>query len=250
MGMDIETVKFVLENYRGPRALTLGRQNVFAATREVDALLGEPSGLAPYSRSQFADKLWQALGLQVDTLDLQDATIKHDLNVPWSAGPYNTVMDFGTLEHVFNFPVALRSCMDAIAPGGVFLSVTPCNNYAGHGFYQFGPEVFFRGMPGFSVEIRTLEQGPWPKWRYVPDPALAGTRVAVRSRWPTVMFVRAFKMGADWIPPQQSDYAAQWEGSAAEGQTGGPDRHPALKTAFKEYFPRITRIIEAFTRST
>jgi hypothetical protein len=54
------------------------------------------------------------------------------------------VFDGGALEHVFNFPVAISSCMRALVVGGTFISSTPVNNNMGRGLYQFSPELFYR----------------------------------------------------------------------------------------------------------
>lgn len=77
----------------------------------------------------------------------EKATLIHDLNVP--IGPewherFDMVIDGGTLEHVFNFPVAIANCMNLVKTGGHLLLFSPSNNMCGHGFYQFSPELFFR----------------------------------------------------------------------------------------------------------
>ena len=68
------------------------------------------------------------------------------------AGQFDVVYDGGTLEHVFNFPVALRNAMELLRPGGRLFTIHTCaNNLCGHGFYQFSRELFYR----------TLSQGKW-----------------------------------------------------------------------------------------
>ena len=58
-------------------------------------------------------------------------------------GSYDAVLDFGCLEHVFDFPVAWRNCVALCRVGGHLFHSLPANNLAGHGFYQFSPELFF-----------------------------------------------------------------------------------------------------------
>ena len=63
------------------------------------------------------------------------------------------VFDGGTLEHVFNFTTALTTASRGPAAGPVRLG-TMLNNWCGHGFYQFSPELFYRALSpenGFSV---------------------------------------------------------------------------------------------------
>ena len=57
---------------------------------------------------------------------------------------FSVVIDGGTLEHVFNFPVAIKNCMQMLDVGGHFFVHTMANNFMGHGFYQFSPELFYR----------------------------------------------------------------------------------------------------------
>ncbi|MCA1572803.1 MAG: hypothetical protein LC798_21415 [Chloroflexi bacterium] len=42
------------------------------------------------------------------------------------------VLDGGTLEHVFDYPTALRGALDAVRLGGHFIAVTPANGWCGH----------------------------------------------------------------------------------------------------------------------
>ena len=53
---------------------------------------------------------------------------------------FSALLDAGTIEHVFNFPQAIRNCMEMVKVGGHFIQVTVANNFIGHGFYQFSPE--------------------------------------------------------------------------------------------------------------
>ena len=64
---------------------------------------------------------------------------------------FTSVIDSGTLEHVLNYPVALKHCMELGSLGGHFLAITPANHFFGHGFYQFSPDLFYR--------VFTLENG-------------------------------------------------------------------------------------------
>ena len=68
--------------------------------------------------NQFAEPLLEYLGAKkcksIDYSDFEGASIVHDLNNPISnelKGQFDTVIDGGTLEHVFNFPQAIKNCM-------------------------------------------------------------------------------------------------------------------------------------------
>jgi hypothetical protein len=162
---------------------------------------------------------------KVDSLDASDfegATIIHDLNEPMPhcyKDRYDVVFDGGTLEHVFNFPVALRNAMEAVKIGGHLILLTPTNNYCGHGFYQFSPELFYRALSeenGYKVEKMiafSVFQGA--KWYEVADPAKCRCRVEIRHDAHQVALLilakRTHPAEVFKVKPQQSDYAVLWQ---------------------------------------
>jgi hypothetical protein len=105
------------------------------------------------------------------------------------------VLDGGTLEHVFDFPTAIRNCMKMVALGGHLLCRTPANNYLGHGFYQFSPELFFRIFSednGFRfVTEAVVEVGPFASWYEMLDPKRGGHWAELVNARPTYLFVFA-----------------------------------------------------------
>jgi len=218
------------------RTLTIGRQFLFATAAELVEAHREVGQTLTADRAEalvregkgFVEPVFRDLGaVTVDSLDAssyEGSTFVQDLNQPLAdelRGRYTAVFDGGTLEHVFNLPEALRSCMRAVAPGGHLVAITPADSQIGHGFYQFSPELFYRALsPGNGFEMRTLlirASARGASWRAVADPAQVGARVTGSSPWPTFMFVLARKI-SDAEPfeawPQQSDYQTVWEGGA------------------------------------
>jgi SAM-dependent methyltransferase len=95
------------------------------------------------------EKLFRMLGAnKVDSIDYspyENATIIHDLNEPVSENLHNKfdyILDCGTIEHIFDVKTVINNIKNMLKVGGVFLIITPCNNFPGHGFYQFSPELF------------------------------------------------------------------------------------------------------------
>ncbi|MGH8513088.1 MAG: class I SAM-dependent methyltransferase, partial [Gammaproteobacteria bacterium] len=147
----------------------VGRQTLHLSSRELHKLLGQFGYPVPvaavndlFLRNQgFAEPLFHLLGAEsirsLDASDYEHATDIVDLNAPIDESYKNifsVVIDSGSLEHVFNFPVAIKSCMQMVEPGGYFIGVVPGNNFLGHGFYQFSPELFYRIFTqanGFAV---------------------------------------------------------------------------------------------------
>jgi hypothetical protein len=155
-----------------------------------------------------------------DGSSYENATHVHDFNLPVPAdlhGRYTAVIDGGSLEHIFNFPVAVANGMSMLRPGGHFLGVSPTNNQMGHGFYQFSPELFFRVFSpanGFTVRQMFLNEGrDTHTWFRVADPDERGKRVGCTNYTASDLLVLARKnQDVDMFatPPQQSDYVAAW----------------------------------------
>ena len=80
----------------------------------------------------FAENFLRILGTKdaqsMDASDYEQATIVHDLNQPVPSQlhqKFDAVIDGGTLEHVFNFPVAIRNAMEMTKVGGGFICSCP-----------------------------------------------------------------------------------------------------------------------------
>ncbi len=119
----------------------------------------------------------------IDASAFEGATIVHDMNQPLPSemkNRFSVGIDFGTLEHVFNYPQALKNAMESVALGGHLLAVTPCNGWMGHGFYPFSPELFFRALSpenGFLLEHQFIwQRANRDKWYSCIDPKLLNRR--------------------------------------------------------------------------
>jgi hypothetical protein len=245
MGIDLHNLHFLAHardlGARFDRSVTIGRQVLFVDPRERQLFqrlrsLGDLSLVksAPDAPIFAEPVLQQWFGArQVDSIDAsayEGANIVHDLNLPLPPGTaveagqpprYDSVIDFGCLEHVFNFPVAWRNVVDLCRVGGHVLHALPANNLSGHGFYQFSPELFFnlyRAERGF--ELRSLFfalKADSSTWWQVADPLSLRRRVNLRNSHEVYMLVLARKLRdiGDLAAPQQSDYAqAEWLGKA------------------------------------
>src|SRR3569833_2938568 len=249
MGITINAAEFLLQAKAAgvdfDKTITLGRQNVFVEPRELDQLFKEygyagfPESNFAETRMPFADSLISAMGAStVDSIDVSDyegATVLFDLNHPIPddlKNRYDCLIDGGTLEHIFFFPTALKNCMQMVKVGGHLIFLTPANNWFGHGFYQFSPELFYRALSpdnGYQVDrVVALEEevavrGDGHKarlftlnspWYEIPDPAVVRRRTQLVNSRSVLLFIVA-KRVAD-VPifestPQQSDFSVAWE---------------------------------------
>jgi hypothetical protein len=162
----------------------------------------------------------------IDYSDYENPTHTHDMNDPIPndlSDAYTAVLDGGSLEHVFNFPVAIKNCMEMVKVGGHYLAITPANNFFGHGFYQFSPELYFTVFSaenGFEItKIIAFEECATPVWYVVKSPRSVAERVTLSNSLPVYLLVVAKKVACVPIfarAPQQSDYVALWGESRFE----------------------------------
>ena len=239
--------------------LTLGRQNLHI-DRSVYRREAARFGLKPCDQAlasiPYSESLLQAFGAEaprsLDVSHYESATDLADMNDPLPAGlagQFSALIDGGTLEHVFNFRQAAINVGQLLKVGGHFVSVTCANNFLGHGFYQFSPELFFRVFcpaNGFEVESLILcEVNGDGDWYEVSDPASVRSRVELRNNARTYIMTRARKV-ADVLmfqaTPQQSDYHDQeWQSEAipvAYAEFGSASR---LQRLIETRFPKFLR---------
>lgn len=229
MGLNINATKLLLklraDGFEYGNVLTLGRQRLNLRKADLQKNL-KTFGYQADGRhlkqknNGYCEPFLELLGAtHVDSMDVSDyekATLIHDLNHAIGdehKASYHTVIDSGTLEHVFNFPTAIRNCMELLETGGHFIGITPCNNFFGHGFYQFSPELYYRVFSkenGFAVrKMYFFIDDPGTSFYSVKDPAEVRERVILNNAFPAFLFVVAEKVSVQPIfktTPQQSDY--------------------------------------------
>jgi hypothetical protein len=257
MGITNSFAKFLLLSKKNgadfSHTLTLGRLRLYTDKPSLNSTarqLGLNINFDATAGDEYAEKFFGLLGAQttdsMDYSDYEQANVIHDLNQPLPQqlhGKYTAVIDSGTLEHVFNFSVAVKSCMDALTKGGFYIGITPANNLLGHGFYQFSPELFFRifspanGFTMHHVMLGVLgKDGEVEKWYTVKDPADVKSRVTIKNFRETFLCVAAQKTetkDALSSPPLQSDYAEAWR-IADDGPVANQS---AAKAIYKKYVP-------------
>ncbi|MBA3494897.1 MAG: hypothetical protein H0T87_12485 [Gammaproteobacteria bacterium] len=271
MGLDIHAARLLLYarglgvSYR--ETAMVGRQTLHLSSRELHKLLGQfgyPVTVAAvndlFFRNQgFAEPLFHLLGAErirsLDASDYEHATDIVDLNAPIDESyknQFSVLIDSGSLEHVFNFPVAIKSCMQMVEPGGHFIGVVPGNNFLGHGFYQFSPELFYRIFTqanGFAViKMFVFEDRAGATWFEVADPDRVKRRVELTNSRPTYLAVIAKKVrGAEIFATgvYQSDYVTLWKHDANPAEAYlkklGRQFMNLVPTRLRVYYGRVQR---------
>jgi SAM-dependent methyltransferase len=174
----------------------------------------------------FSETMWDRLGFPgIETMDAsayEGAQMIHDLNEPVPEvlhGQFSFIFDGGTLEHVFNVPVALRSVFDMLAPGGRFVSANGLNGWVGHGLYQFNPDLvwnFWKRAAGCVVnDCRGVPRDEDAPDVVFTDVEETGRRLRLRDQLPTTRVYLYYEVekpaGAALSGVVlQSDYRARW----------------------------------------
>jgi hypothetical protein len=259
VGLDHNGVRFLLQARASgvsfERTATLGRQSLDLSLPLLARVLHNAGQRDAWSTARrlltasngYADELFALLGCRelvaFDASPYEGAAVVHDFNQPLPREYYDrftAVLDGGSLEHVFNFPTAIANLMRLPVLRGHYLGISPVNNFPGHGFYQFSPELFFRVLApenGYSIRTMSLfEEGWMGGWKEVSDPATVRRRVTFVNRAPTYLAILAEKI-ADAVPfersPLQSDYAAEWIDAARAPRGPSSSQSPWLRGVHK-----------------
>jgi hypothetical protein len=235
MGLDVNGVRALFYSNRlgvdFTKLAMIGRQCLHLTKAELKANIREFNFKATSENlncifdkdSGYAEELLRCLGANhVDSFDnstYEGATYIHDMNQPIGESfkeEYSLVLDSGSLEHVFNFPIAVKNCMELVKVGGHFVAITPINNFVGHGFYQFSPELFFSVFTkgnGFELSDVFAFEDTKKTWYSVSSPEFIKGRVTLQNKLPTYLIVIAKRVSKVEIFgrfPQQSDYVSTW----------------------------------------
>lgn len=277
MGLTAHEIRLLLRmRQRGARfdqTLTVGHQRLSLHNRDLPRLAREfeltPAAIRavrPF-RCYADDFLREALHARnlviLDASPYEGATLIHDLNTPVVTtmdNRFDAVIDGGSLEHVFNVPVALASLMRMTKVGGHIYLSNPANNLCGHGLYQFSPELMFRvfgGERGFALREVLLTTSRFPSVEasvagqsfFVSDPEEIGARVGLMTRKASMLLVvaeKTFHVDDPFAAPvHQSDYSARWRNDRRVGS--GPGRAVGLLPDSARGFLRAYRQRRAFS---
>lgn len=128
-------------NEKFGKVALIGRQSIAIDKKNQEKILGT-------SYSGYCEKLLieQFGASKVDSYDVNDyenATHIYDFNLPFdSKEKYDCVIDFGTLEHIFDIKTALTNIFNLTKIDGLIMHANPVNMYPGHGLYQFGLDFY------------------------------------------------------------------------------------------------------------
>ena len=153
----------------------------------------------------------------LDYSSFENADIIHDLNIPFKneKKQFDTVLDFGTSEHIFDVVQCLKNISSLCKINGHIIHCLPANNNCGHGFWQFSPELFFsiyNDKNGFSeTEIYLIDLFDKNYWYHIIKQKI-GERLELNSAEQLYIIVKTKKIGPNLYKDiNQSDYIEQWK---------------------------------------
>jgi len=171
-----------------------------------------------------------------DYSDFEHATHLADFNLPLGAhATYDTVLEGGTIEHIYNAPQALQNMAELCRVGGQVIHATPTNNFCGHGFWQFSPELFFSlysEQNGFTqTEVFVADLANEREWFEVKRPTRS-ERAEIVSSTQLYAMCRTVLTERRAVRVQQSDYVHIWARHEPQ-QAPEPGLAAKVKSAIK-----------------
>jgi hypothetical protein len=228
MGVNAHAFNFVMYQARQAplgRMLTIGRQSLDVDQKLLIAKLGKRVEASPYCEPAFL-----ALGAaSVDSLDISDyenATIASDLGKPCCFNRrFDTILDGGSLEHIFDAATAFRNLVDLCETGGRIMHFLPVNNLNGHGFWQFSSDLIYSlycARNGFGETkvyyASNIDPGTW----YEMPRAKPGVRVEIVSIEPIILLSVTRKIAdVAEIEVSQPFYVPAWQAGDVSLTTNG-----------------------------
>lgn len=137
-----EIIAFVNRHNPTPRADLNAWATRLAAGSQTDA-----SGTA--LNQSFAGELLEAVNMPYDAVDIADGykTTIVDLNTtalpPPMVGAYDSVVNFGTSEHILNQMSVFAAVHAATKTGGMIMHSVPSVGYVDHGYFTYTSRFFF-----------------------------------------------------------------------------------------------------------
>jgi hypothetical protein len=252
MGIDIHAFNFIkLQAARHPlgKVLTIGGQSLSVDPGFIEMDLGKT-----IERTGYCEPVLLALNADsVESLDLSDyegATYIADLNQSLSIdAKFDTIIDSGTLEHVFDVAAAFRNTINLCRIGGRIIHFLPVNNLNGHGFWQFSSDLLYsiysekNGFTGTDVYYASsLDSSFWYK---VPE-AKPGVRIEIVSLEPIILLSVACKVRhAESISVMQPFYAPAWNPESASSTRTAEKDVSSIKKIVKRLFVRRGRLMNS-----
>jgi len=204
--------------------ITLARQEIHFWKQEYDAVQKDFNFEYDdtVALGTFCEPLLRKFGAEnvasIDASAFEGASIVHDFNLPIPdnlRGTFDTFLDFGSIEHIFNVAQVIDNIVNLVKPGGKILVATNANGFPAHGLFQYSPEFFysvFSKRNGFEDTGVFLIWPSNPKqWHLVSPPATLKRRNEIPFEKQALMLTFSKKIeNVSQLSVMQSDYDDSW----------------------------------------
>jgi hypothetical protein len=174
-----------------------------------------------------------------DVSDYEQATHIADFNLPIAAArQYDTVFDFGSLEHIFDQKQAFANVHALASEGAIVCHILPVNNLAGHGLWQYCSDLLYEVYSAengfFNTKVFYASAMNFKYWYEAPPPR-AGLRTQIASLEPVIAIAIAERsaVGMTGLHVTQTFYEHAW------GNAAGPTKAAALGVRIKRQLIRF-----------
>jgi hypothetical protein len=254
MGVDVHGLNFLRYISRKEplgRVSTIGRQSLMVGPTHLADIMGLPAAtdFGTYIDELLKRHFGANLVDSYDYSDYEGATFTVDMNKPLvPTREYDTVIDCGSLEHIYNVPQAMSNISLMCAKGGKIVHISPGNNFCGHGFWQFSPELFFSlysGSNGYGETQVFLADLKRPRHWFEVEAPTNGSRAEVVSKTPLYVMCTARKV-SDFchVEVQQSDYIHEWQ--RQESKKKSPDDGNEMIKGMKRFVKKRPKLARAY----
>ncbi len=237
MGLDITALSILAHAHsQAPLGdvLTIGRQNIHVQPKDLVEILRVPAAdigklKTPVSPQFFADEIITSLlnaqtVSSLDNSDYQSSSIVHDLNIPVPRSLQNrfdTILDFGTTEHIFNASQAIVNYTLMLKTSGRIIHVTPADRSMGHGLWQVSPELYhcyYSNNSGFSnLELYLTGGGNNIFYKFPNNFDFKLLHSTFQFAYAVAIATRSKLIDPLSTMPQQGSYALLWEDKSSKG---------------------------------
>ncbi len=247
MGLDIHAFRFLMEKSREKNfdsTITIGRQNCHLGLKHLKRV-GWSKNYVPKYIEEICIELFGSSPnvFSIDNSNYENASIIQNLNAPFDheVGKFDTILDLGTLEHVFDVKQSMQNINKLVKKNGRIFHVSPTNNFSGHGFYQFSPELFFslyseeNGYSETEVYLKKLDSSnSYFKVKKPQD----GKRFQFYSFYPVYILVSTKKnFEAELYDVHQSDYVHLWtnQNQESDKELNGKDQKKSFEPLWDKW---------------
>lgn len=198
----------------------------------------------------------------LDVTDYEDADYICDLNGKIPEGlidRFDTIIDAGTLEHVFDLPRTLKNIFSMLRIGGRIIHIgSPASNGIDHGFYSFSPTLFHDYYTANKLEINGLylirafsrrKQMVWDLFRYDPGGLdnVSGGGLGP-GQWMILCIVTKTAVSRADVIPQQNKYVHTWKHVHLAEWNSASAEDPYFNKWRGEGFLNLTKLLKTVKR--